>query len=80
MQIFIEEYTCFLLIGNGSIPILAVMLATDSIDLLVNNFSFLTHSIDHRSGKTNFSSIKLIHWLKIFFLLKIIDLIDVFDS
>jgi hypothetical protein len=37
---FIEEYTCFLLIGDGSIPILSVMLATDSIDLSVKNFNF----------------------------------------
>jgi hypothetical protein len=58
--------------------ILSVMLATDSIDLWVKNFSFLTDSIDHRSEKKNFSSKKSNHRLKIFFLLKIIDLIDVF--
>ncbi len=60
--------------------ILLVMLATNSIYLLVNNFSFLTYSIDHRSENKNFSSIKSNHQLKIFFLLKIIDLIDVFYS
>ncbi len=47
--------------------ILSVMLATDSIDLSVKNFSFLTDSIDHRSEKKNFSSIKSNHRLKIFF-------------
>ncbi len=31
------------------------MLATDSIDLLVEKFSFLTDSIDHRSEKKFFS-------------------------
>jgi hypothetical protein len=55
------------------------MLATDSIDLLVKKFSFLTDSIN-RSKKKKFSSIKSNHWLKIFFLLKIIDLINVFYS
>jgi hypothetical protein len=47
--------------------ILSVMLATDSIDLSVKNFSFLTDSINHRSENKNFSSIKSYHRLKIFF-------------
>jgi hypothetical protein len=67
MQLFFEEYTCFLLIGDGSIPILSVMLATDSIDLSVNNFLFLTDSIDRRSEKNNFSSINRTIGLGFFF-------------
>ncbi len=47
--------------------ILSVMLATNTINLLVKNFSFLTDSIDHRSEKKNFSSIKSNHRIKIFF-------------
>ena len=67
MQLFIEEYTCFLLVGDGSILILSVMLATDSIDLSVKNFSFLTDSIDHRFEKKFIFSIESNHRLKIFF-------------
>jgi hypothetical protein len=71
MQLFIEEYTCFPLIGDGSIPILLIdtigHAATDSIDLSVKNFSFLTDSIDHRSNKKKFSSIKSNQRLKIIF-------------
>jgi hypothetical protein len=53
MQLFIEEYTGtgFLLIGDGSIPILSVMLATYSTDRSVIYFSFLTDNIDHQSKK-----------------------------
>jgi hypothetical protein len=50
------------------------MLATDSVDQSVKHFSFLTDSIDHRSGKKNFSSIKSTIGLRFFFLLKIINL------
>ncbi len=45
----------------------SVMLATDSIDLWVKKFSFLTDIIDYRSEKKIFSSIKSNHRLKIFF-------------
>jgi hypothetical protein len=54
------------------------MLATDSIDPSVKNFSFLTDSIHHQFEKKYFFSIESNQRLKIFFLLKTIDLIDVF--
>jgi hypothetical protein len=47
--------------------ILSVMLATDSIDPSVKNFSFLTDSIDHRFEKKFIFSIESNHRLKIFF-------------
>ncbi len=63
---------------EGSIPIVSVMLYTKSIDPSVKNLRSLTDSIDHRWKKFDFLLIVLIHWLKIFFLLTTIDLIDVF--
>ncbi len=47
--------------------ILSVMLAIDSIDPSVKNFSFLTDSIDHRFKKKFIFSIESNHRLKIFF-------------
>ncbi len=51
---------------DGSIPILSVMLATDSIDLSIKNFSFLADRIDHRFEKKFFLLIESNHRLKIF--------------
>jgi hypothetical protein len=41
--------------SDGSIPILSVMLATDSIDPSVKYFLFFSYSIDHWSPKKIFS-------------------------
>jgi hypothetical protein len=49
-----------------------------SVNPLVKIFSFLTDSIDHRFEKKFIFFIESNHRLKIFFLLKTFDLIDVF--
>jgi hypothetical protein len=75
---FSRIYLYFLLIGHGLIPILSIMLATDSIDPPVKNVLFFTDSIDHRSPKKIFLQYNRTISLNFFFLQKTIDPIDVF--
>ncbi len=72
---FYRRYIQLGIISDGSIPILSVMLATDSIDIPIKNLSFLTDSIDHRSSpqKNIFLIVS-----KRYFSSKDHDLVDVF--